>query len=85
MFRMWGKLWKDNRLVRDTVICQPDYSLCRTQMVLQSLDQDLVMNLIWASPSGWMPISPTSSGTTRPGSVRIILLNRLILIIWRSR
>ena len=39
MFRMWGKLWKDNRLVRDTVICQPDYSLSRTQMVLQSLDE----------------------------------------------
>ena len=39
MFRMWGKIWKDNRLVRDTVACQTDYSLSRTQMVFQSLDE----------------------------------------------
>ena len=37
MFRMWGKILKDNRLLKDTVICQPDYSLSRTQMVFQSL------------------------------------------------
>ena len=39
MFRMWGKLWKDNRLINDTVACLSDYSLTRTQMVLESLDQ----------------------------------------------
>mgnify|MGYP005757162607 FL=1 len=39
MFRMWGKIWKDNRLVKDTVICISDYSLSRTQMVFQSLDE----------------------------------------------
>ena len=39
MFRMWGKVWKDNRLVRDTVICISDYSMSRTQMVFQSLDE----------------------------------------------
>lgn len=39
MFRMWGKLWKDNRLINDTVACLSDYSLTRTQMVLKSLDQ----------------------------------------------
>lgn len=38
MFRMWGKLWKDNHMIRDTVICQTDYSLSRTAMVFQSLD-----------------------------------------------
>ncbi|MDO4277866.1 MAG: hypothetical protein Q4C69_03450 [Lachnoclostridium edouardi] len=37
MFRMWGKILKDNHLLKDTVICQPDYSLSRTQMVFQSL------------------------------------------------
>ena len=21
MFRLWGKLWKDNRMIKDTVIC----------------------------------------------------------------
>ena len=38
MFRMWGKIMKDNRLVRDKVICIGDYSLSRTQMVFQALD-----------------------------------------------
>ncbi len=39
MFRMWGKLWKDNHLVRDTLINISDYSLSRTQMVFQSLEE----------------------------------------------
>ena len=38
MFRMWGKIIKDNQLVKDTTICISDYSLSRTQMVFQSLD-----------------------------------------------
>ena len=32
MFRMWGKLWKDNHLLRDTVAA-------RTAMVFQALDE----------------------------------------------
>lgn len=39
MFRMWGKIWKDNHLVKDTVACISDYSLSRTQMVFQALDE----------------------------------------------
>ena len=39
MFRMWGKIWKENRLIKDMVSCQTDYSLSRTQMVFQSLDE----------------------------------------------
>lgn len=39
MFRMWGKIWKNNHLVRDTVICITDYSLSRTAMVFQALDE----------------------------------------------
>ena len=38
MFRMWGKIWKDNRMVRDTVISITDDSLSRTAMVFQALD-----------------------------------------------
>ena len=38
MFRMWGKIWKDNRLKQDTIICISDYSLSRTQMVFQALE-----------------------------------------------
>ena len=38
MFRMWGKIWKNNRMLQDTVICMTDYRMSRTQMVFQSLD-----------------------------------------------
>lgn len=38
MFRMWGKIWKDNHMIKDTVICQADYRLSRTDMVFRSLD-----------------------------------------------
>lgn len=39
MFRMWGKLFKDNRLLKDTVACNSDYSISRTSMVFQALDE----------------------------------------------
>lgn len=39
MFRIWGKIWKDNHLIKDTVACISDYSLSRTQMVFQALDE----------------------------------------------
>ena len=52
MFRMWGKLMKDNHLLKDTVVCISNYSLSRTQMVFDSWIL-FVMNLIWKNPSGW--------------------------------
>ena len=39
MFRMWGKIMKDNHLVKDMVACSGDYSLSRTQMVFNCLDE----------------------------------------------
>lgn len=39
MFRMWGKIWKDNRIKEDMVIEINDFSLSRTQMVFQALDE----------------------------------------------
>lgn len=39
MFRMWGKIWKNNHLLKDTVICQTDYHMTRTQMVFDSLEK----------------------------------------------
>lgn len=34
-----GKLWKDNHLLRDTVAANGDYSMSRTAMVFQALDE----------------------------------------------
>lgn len=39
MFRMWAKLITNTRIVKDTVICNSDYSLSRTSMVFQSLEE----------------------------------------------
>jgi len=36
---MWGKIIKNNHLLKDTVISIGDYSLSRTQMVFQALDE----------------------------------------------
>lgn len=37
MFRMCGKIYKDNRILRDCVAYQTDLSMSRTDMVLVSL------------------------------------------------
>ena len=37
MFRLWGKEFKDNRMVRDTVICE-DNDDTRTHKIFSSLD-----------------------------------------------
>ena len=38
MFRLWGKTWKSNRLLSDTVICD-DSEDTRTHKVLRALEQ----------------------------------------------
>lgn len=38
MFRMWAKIIKDTKIKRDTVIAISNYSLSRTAMVFQALD-----------------------------------------------
>lgn len=38
MFRLWAKIWKDNRMIKDTVI-RDESELRRTQKVLSALDE----------------------------------------------
>ena len=38
MFRLWGKLWKDNRLIKDTVICD-DSKDSRTHKIFRGLEE----------------------------------------------
>ena len=38
MFRLWGKIFKDNRLLRDTVICN-DSDDTRTHKIFHALDE----------------------------------------------
>ena len=37
MFRLWGKIFKDNRLIKDTVICD-DSEDTRTHKIFHALD-----------------------------------------------
>ncbi len=39
MFRIWGKLIKENKVLRDHTVCIDDYSLTRTAKVYQALDE----------------------------------------------
>ena len=38
MFRMWCKIWKDNRMLRDTVIVRPEEDT-RTHKVFRALEE----------------------------------------------
>ena len=38
MFRLWGKIWKDNRRLRDTVICD-ETNDTRTHKIFNSLEE----------------------------------------------
>lgn len=38
MFRLWGKLWKNNHLLRDTVVCDSSVDT-RTHKVFRALEQ----------------------------------------------
>ncbi len=37
MFRLWAKIFKDTRLVRDTVVCNDDPQTSRTKKVFAAL------------------------------------------------
>lgn len=39
MFRLWGKIFKDNRLLKDSVICIDDPSMNRTKKVYACIDE----------------------------------------------
>lgn len=38
MFRLWGKIWKENRLIKDAVICDTSEDT-RTHKIFHALDE----------------------------------------------
>ena len=38
MFRLWGKIWKENHLIKDTVICNETEDT-RTHKIFHALDE----------------------------------------------
>ena len=75
MFRLWGKLWKDNHLLKDTVICD-DSEDTRTHKIFRGLE-----SICYEMDLG----NPIWLESTVRHSIRIILWIPLILIIWRFR
>lgn len=39
MFRLWGKVFKNNHLLKDTVICDDDNDKSRTKKIFDALTQ----------------------------------------------
>lgn len=39
MFRLWAKEFKDNRMVKDMVVCNDDSTLNRTRKIFLALDE----------------------------------------------
>lgn len=39
MFRLWAKIFKENRMLKDTVVCIDDPSLNRTRKVFAAIDE----------------------------------------------
>ena len=39
MFRLWAKIFKENRLLKDTVICNEDYTMSRTKKIYDAIDK----------------------------------------------
>lgn len=39
MFRLWAKIFKENRLINDTVICNENENLNRTKKVFSAIDE----------------------------------------------
>lgn len=39
MFRLWAKTFKDNRMIRDMVICNDDQTINRTKKIFDALDE----------------------------------------------
>lgn len=39
MFRLWGKIWKSNHMLKDVVIEIDDVTLTRTKKIFQALEE----------------------------------------------
>ena len=72
MFRVWGKLIKDNHLMKDTVICISDYEMTRTHKVYKALE-DMCYEFDLAKPVWLKKNKDELSTTPEPDSQRITL------------
>ena len=83
MFRLWGKIWKDNHMLKDEVVCD-DREDTRTHKVFHCLEQ-LCYDMDLGNPI-WLDTTVRHfQKHDKRVFTRIILLNKLILTTWRSK
>lgn len=39
MFRLWAKIFKDSRMIKDMVVCNDDKDMRRTQKIFAAIDE----------------------------------------------
>ena len=74
MFRIWGKIWKDNHLLQDITICDAATDKNRTRKVFDAIEE--MCYTFDLSLSGWRAIYKIFSGETRQDLQRTPLLMR---------
>ena len=82
MFRLWGKMWKDNHMLKDLVI-DDDSEDTRTHKIFHAL-QEICYDFDLENPI-WKVIFLISNAIQRPDFARTVLLNISSLIILKSR
>lgn len=71
MFRLWGKIWKDNHLLKDTVSAMTPKIRGPTRFFV--VWKVSVMKWIWETQSGWNLQSDILRNMEKPDFIRIIL------------
>ena len=55
MFRLWAKVFKENRMIKDMVVCNDDAALRRTQKVFAAVDE--ICNAYDLSKPIWLNVT----------------------------
>ncbi|HHV09662.1 MAG TPA: hypothetical protein GXX75_05200 [Clostridiales bacterium] len=55
MFRLWAKVFKENRMIKDMVVCNDDTTLRRTQKVFAAVDD--ICNAYDLSKPIWLNVT----------------------------
>lgn len=74
MFRLWGKIWKDNRLLRDTVV-EDDREDTRTHKIFKGLEE-ICYQMDLGNPIWLDSTIKDFKNTTKQDFIRTALLNR---------
>ena len=80
MFRLWGKIFKDNHMLRDTVV-ENDLPDTRTHKIFSALEE-ICYQFDLGKPI-WLDANVNSDGIKRQGFHRIILWKPWSLITWK--